>query len=47
VQHCAAFLCEVGLHHIPFQKVESQSGEIYAFHYEKMERCILKEFSLD
>jgi hypothetical protein len=47
VQRCAAFLHEVGQHHIPFQKVESQLGEMYAFNYEKMVRYILKAFSLD
>jgi hypothetical protein len=47
VQRCAAMLHELGQHYIPFQKVESQLGEMYAFNYEKMVRYILKAFSLD
>jgi flagellar biosynthesis regulator FlbT len=47
VQRCAAELHELGQEKVPFYKVESELGEMYQFHYEKMLRYVLKTFQLD
>ena len=46
VQRCAAQLHDLGQDLIPFEKVDSQLGEMHQFHYEKLVRFILKMFSL-
>ncbi len=48
VQRCAAELHEkVGQELVPVEKVESELGEMFQFHYEKLVRHILRAFQLD
>jgi hypothetical protein len=48
VQRCAAELHEkVGQELVPVKRVESELGEMFQFHYEKLVRHILRAFQLD
>jgi len=47
IQKCAAEYHQLGQNLIQFEKVNSDLGEIYQFHYEKLIRHILKTFRLD
>ncbi len=44
IPNCAAELHQLGKNLIPFERVNSDLGEMYQFHYEKLIRQILKTF---
>jgi len=46
IQRVAYQLHEVGQHHIPFSKQDSEVGESFAYDYEKFIRFLLKTFKL-